>query len=317
MRFEIVVRIAALTGLILSSTVSRGQGSGCKMVSQDDVAALVTLNQATVQTQQMQPNSDECNYEVSSPLGEAGEVELKRFDMGTHAEAVHRMQQDAPFYFEKKPALVNTNDPGDRVYSIISLNGQSVEAVHGQYRVELNVSKAEDGAKAHPSWEYRLQRTALEAAGATILSTPGVAADPVLPKRQAASGSARTSSGGFELPGIFDVMQYLWIIILVPVLFVLYRVFIASRMKVRRLKEVGIPGMARIDGVSDTGVTVNGNPQVKYDVTITPGNGGRPYTSTTKVVVSRLIAPAQQVGQFAPVKIDPKNPLSFIFDTIS
>ena len=58
---------------------------------------------------------------------------------------------------------------------------EEVEAVHGPYLVTLNLTDPTDAARADPTWIYRVQRTALEAAGATILLKPGMAADPITP----------------------------------------------------------------------------------------------------------------------------------------
>ncbi len=284
----------------------------CKAVNPDDIAALVTLNQATVEARQMVPGSRKCVFDVKPSLGMDIEVELEVNDLGSHEAAVHSMQQSAPFYFDKKPSLVKTNDAGDHVYDILQANGDNVTAVHGTYMVDMNVSGLDDAARAHPTWEYRMERTALQAAGATILPTPGVAPDPVLPKREAASKSVRDDTGNSGLPGIFGLLGYLWILGPLIAVFVLYRVFFAPRMLRKRLMATGLPGIARIDSVSDTGVTVNGSPQVKYTCTITPQTGV-PYQASTKVIVSRLVAPASQVGSSAPVRIDPANPQLFTF----
>jgi hypothetical protein len=56
-----------------------------------------------------------------------------------------------------------------------------VWAVHGPYYVTLSLTDVTPAASAHPSWAYRVQRAALEAAGATIVPTPGIAADPAVP----------------------------------------------------------------------------------------------------------------------------------------
>jgi hypothetical protein len=303
----LIAILAASTGRLHSQTPD-----ACKMVDDNDVAALVTLNQATVEPRDMGEGRNECSYDVRSSLGDDGEVTIRRYDLGSHDEAVHRMQQDLPFYFDKKPPLVKTNDPSDHVLSVIEPNGQSIEAVHGQYKVELNVSSAEDSAKAHPSWEYRLQRTALQAAGATILPTPGIAPDPVLPKRQPPSASAREAQDSTG-PWFLGLLSYLWLIGPLVIFFVLYRLVVKPRMLRNRLSGAGLDGVAHIDSVEDTGVTINGNPQVKFNCTITPSDGRPPYKASQKSVVSRLVSPASQVGSSLPVKIDSNNPQVFIF----
>ena len=70
--------------------------------------------------------------------------------------------------------------------------------------------------------------------------------------------------------------------------------------------------MARIDAVSDTGTTMNNRPMVRFDVTIKTGAGAE-YPASTRVLVSRLIAPASLVGTSQPVRIDRDDPQRFIF----
>jgi hypothetical protein len=86
-----------------------------------------------------------------------------------------------------------------------------------------------------------------------------------------------------------DYMGYLWIVILLPVPFTIYRLIIAPRRLRKRLLVTGLPGTARIHSVTDTGVTVNGSPKILYTCTIAPANGGTPYTATNKVLLSRLV----------------------------
>jgi hypothetical protein len=284
----------------------------CTLLKPQEAAALVTLNQADVDPRPTSPGR--CYYSVTPSLGSNMDVELTVTDLHTHAAAVARMQQDGPFQFNKKPALVRTSDPGDHVYDLLQPNGDTAKAVHGQYLVDIDLTSTEDAARNHPSFEYRLQRAALEAAGAIILPTPGVAPDPVLPTRAPASNAVRDEiAQGFRMPWYFSLLSYLWIVGPVIAVFVLYRFFVVPRRLRSRLATTGLPGMALIESVSDTGVTINGSPQVRYDCTLTPANGERSYRASTKMVVSRLVAPASLVGRTLAVKIDPANPQSFIF----
>jgi hypothetical protein len=93
--------------------------------------------------------------------------------------------------------------------------------------------------------------------------------------------------------------------------FIIYRHIIRPARLRRRLMAVGLSGTARIDRVRDTGSSVNDNPVVLYECWITPA-GGAPYRASTRMVVSRLSAPAAQVGSRVDVRIDPKNPKLFI-----
>jgi len=283
----------------------------CSMVKASDVGVLLTLNQAEIKMRPGEPDRFECDWEAISAFGEVGELRIRRYDMGTHAEALHRMQQDFPLYWEKKPALVKTNDPEDHVETI---DGNEVEAVHGQYKVELNVERAEDTARAHPTWEYRLQRTALQAAGAVIVPTEGLAPDPVQPQREPASESARRYA---EHPDsgtpwwTFCLLGFV-LFVLLAVYFGVYRTMIRPAIRRRRLNAIGLPGTARIDSVEDTGTTINENPLVRYDCTVMP-EVGMPYQASTKELTSRLHPAAMQVGTVVPVKIDPNDPQIFLF----
>ncbi|MGC1304963.1 MAG: hypothetical protein WA840_21540, partial [Caulobacteraceae bacterium] len=107
-----------------------------------------------------------------------GSVQISRKDLGTNAAALRFQHDQSPFL----PAsnLVKTADPTDRVV-LDSRHPDEVWAVHGPYYVELNAEDETPAARAHPTWAYRLQRTALEAAGATIIPQPGQPADPAVP----------------------------------------------------------------------------------------------------------------------------------------
>jgi hypothetical protein len=70
----------------------------------------------------------------------------------------------------------------------------------------------------------------------------------------------------------------------------------------------GIVGHARIEAITDTGMTVNDNPRVQFDLTVTrPGRD--PYTASLTQVVSRLVMGDFQPGATVPVRISPDDPL--------
>jgi hypothetical protein len=103
---------------------------------------------------------------------------LRREDLGNNAAALARLHQDRPF--NPPSTLVQTTDPTDRVVASAD-HPEEVEAVHGPYIVTLDLSDMTNPARGHPTWAYRVQRTALEAAGATIVPAKGMAPDPVTP----------------------------------------------------------------------------------------------------------------------------------------
>jgi hypothetical protein len=65
--------------------------------------------------------------------------------------------------------------------------------------------------------------------------------------------------------------------------------------------------------LSDTGVTINDNPQVALTLYVqSPMHGA--YQVQTTSIISRLAIPRVQPGQSVPVKIDPQNPQNVVLD---
>lgn len=69
--------------------------------------------------------------------------------------------------------------------------------------------------------------------------------------------------------------------------YLIYRVFLKSLLNSTRLQKTGIPGKAIILEVSDTGVIINENPQVKLILEVQP-NYGKKYIIETRALVSRI-----------------------------
>ncbi len=81
----------------------------------------------------------------------------------------------------------------------------------------------------------------------------------------------------------------------------------AEQQKAQSLMATGIVGQATIDQVTDTGVTVNDNPQVQFNLTVTlPGR--EPYPATLTQVVSRIVIGNFQPGATVPVRVSPDDP---------
>ncbi len=81
----------------------------------------------------------------------------------------------------------------------------------------------------------------------------------------------------------------------------------AEQQKAQSLMATGIVGQATIDQVTDTGVTVNDNPQVQFNLTVTlPGRD--PYPATLTQVVSRIVIGNFQPGATVPVRVSPDDP---------
>jgi hypothetical protein len=85
----------------------------------------------------------------------------------------------------------------------------------------------------------------------------------------------------------------------------------AEQQKTAALMANGIVGQARIDQISDTGATINDNPQVQFSLTVTIP-GCNPYPATLTQVVSRIAIGSFQPGATVPVRVSPEDPLSLM-----
>jgi len=80
-----------------------------------------------------------------------------------------------------------------------------------------------------------------------------------------------------------------------------------QQQKTQMLMATGIVGQATIDSVTDTGVTINENPEIAIALTVTVP-GGEPYKATLKQVISRLAIAGYQPGATVPVRVSPDDP---------
>jgi hypothetical protein len=90
--------------------------------------------------------------------------------------------------------------------------------------------------------------------------------------------------------------------------------FIRPLFVASKLQKTGISATAVILEVSDTGTTINDNPQVKLKLEVQPAHRA-PYQAETKILISRLQTSFFQPGSIIPVKIDPDNPKNIALDT--
>jgi hypothetical protein len=95
--------------------------------------------------------------------------------------------------------------------------------------------------------------------------------------------------------------------------FLFYKLFFGPMFNMGRLQKTGIPGTAKILKVSDTGVTINNNPQVKLLLEV-KNNYGQVYNTVCRMIISRLQPGLFQPGMQVLVKIDPKNEKNVIVD---
>lgn len=91
----------------------------------------------------------------------------------------------------------------------------------------------------------------------------------------------------------------------IPVFFVV-RLLEGSAERNRILAR-GIPAQASIVRIWETGVRVNDNPQVGFQLHVYPANA-QPYAVETAMIVSQLAIPRIQPGATVAVKIDPADP---------
>ena len=154
----------------------------CEPLPPQQVLGILTLQPSSLQHD---GDDKRCTLEVkdgsvgiSGWVYNHGEAEIRRTDLGTHAAALAFQHQQSPFLPTSQ--LVQTTDPGDRLVADATEPDQAY-AVHGATYIEFHVEDVTPAARAAPGWLYRVQRLALEAAGATVAPQPGQPADPVVP----------------------------------------------------------------------------------------------------------------------------------------
>ncbi len=206
--------------------------------------------------------------------------------------ALKQLKQDAPSHQNITP-IPRSTDPTDKAFSHRH-NDPEAEAVHGAFLAHLTIKDAQPEATAIPSYAGRLESIALKAAGANLPPDPAIPlATPPQPR---AAGYALNRL----LSGLWNVLG------LQTIPFAVLLLVAAGWLRKRRLRVTGMPGTAVVTGISDTGLTINNDPQVRLELSVTP-QGGSPYPAHVRMVVSRL-APGGLVGQTLNVRIDRKNP---------
>ena len=81
-----------------------------------------------------------------------------------------------------------------------------------------------------------------------------------------------------------------------------------------RLLDEGVPGEARVLGVSDTGATLNFDPvcELRLQVSL-PGEA--PYETTIRQAMPRTAARLLALGACLPVRVDADDPSVLVVDT--
>ena len=85
----------------------------------------------------------------------------------------------------------------------------------------------------------------------------------------------------------------------------------AEGQKAQYLMANGRQGSATIEALRDTGMTINDNPTVELDLSVTI-DGAAAYAVTHKQTISRIAMPSFQPGATVPVRIDPADPHSLM-----
>ena len=79
-----------------------------------------------------------------------------------------------------------------------------------------------------------------------------------------------------------------------------------------RILTVGSPGQALINGHTDTGENVAGNPVWIFDIEVSP-EGGEPYTVQKREIVSSAAMGSYADGTSMQCRIDPADPQKIAF----
>jgi len=84
----------------------------------------------------------------------------------------------------------------------------------------------------------------------------------------------------------------------------------------RAVRSTGLPAMATVLAIADSGVTVNDDPVVLFRLRV-EAEGRPPWEAETRALVSLLAIPQIQPGAVLPVKFDPLDPSRVAIDTES
>jgi hypothetical protein len=278
----------------------------CVVVPQNDLQTLLTLDAATMKAETdsiIKQSRDDCRLYAYVGNERKGNIDIK-INRNLSASQIREKLGDGTL-----SNLVQTSDLDDKVAVPAGTRGKAY-AVHGSTLAEIEVEDSDPEAIVHPSFAYRVQRAALQLAGATVQPTTKYGPDPVA---QTPKPPPPPSAMDKILAPFKGSLDFIWVLLPIGIvgLFVLGSLR-KARLR-RRLLQVGIAASARIESVSDTGVTINDNPRVLFLLTITPSNGGPPYSVSITETVSRMSAPGMLVGKTVSVLIDPQDPQKVIF----
>jgi hypothetical protein len=75
----------------------------------------------------------------------------------------------------------------------------------------------------------------------------------------------------------------------------------------QRLMATGLIGQATVEALRETGMTINDNPQIEFELLVTV-ESREPYPVIHRQAVSRLVLGNFQPGASIPVRVDPADP---------
>ena len=85
----------------------------------------------------------------------------------------------------------------------------------------------------------------------------------------------------------------------------------AEGQKAQYLMASGRHGSATIEAIRDTGLTINDNPTVELDLSVSV-DGRDAYAVTHRPTISRIAIASFQPGATVPVRVDPADPQSLM-----
>ena len=273
----------------------------CSRIPPARVQTLVSLGPARLSTHKSTSTGgvSKCNYEFAvAGKGSGSGTVYVNIESDVYINDQEALQGFAKEGASPKTPPFATGDPADRV----SLTGTRREAValHAGNVSTVDVVVPDDSARAQPSFSAQLEAAAVLAAGGSVVGGSEALAGIPEPRKLSTSDNIRLWFQPYESAALG------MLIILGPVLgFPLWSIF--SHLRRRRLIRTGLHGVARVDSIGDTGVTINNSPVIRLHMTVTP-DGGMPYTVSMRQRVSRLEAPASWIGRQVEVRIDPSNP---------
>lgn len=90
---------------------------------------------------------------------------------------------------------------------------------------------------------------------------------------------------------------------------------VAEMQEKNALLQSGVPGAAKVLGITDTGMEVNMNRVVDLQLEVTV-EGAESYTTTTRAGVSPMLMPQIQPGNTVPVRVDGEDRDRVVLDWV-